>query len=633
MLTTQEKKIKDCYEAFLRLMPEENRDLWAITLLEYYRFPLEWWRAEPDEEQNWQLPVPDCFAQLLASGELERLVRYKEDVCPNGDFCSVQRNLELEYDWLQARGGWGAYSGVPRHTLPLEALRLLVEYCILVEELGDEAGDRKWRYLFDETSDVDMLVTMAKQSAQTPAEEFGCILLLEQYRQQVELKARHNDWLFDQLWDWLGWVMHLEEGEVSWALYQYLQENDGRFALWDNDMTNFELVRRAAEAGIVEAKLELGELYIEDRRADENRADGTVTEPLMAPEQVIAHLQDALPVDSLAGVLLALIYRQGYGVPASEQKALEVCRITAQTQYGDQPSAVGNQETCIRWLAEAYATGCGLPADPHEAARLYRRLGRSDGEFMFRYHSEGEYAPRNARLAVHWWLRDHRYGSSFYFGEVWLNRLQPGSGTERADELRSLKQKVQPGEWEQTFRQANLREQFYRWLEEPAPPQSLQPLAELFLRDKARLLYDAAKAGDARCAAILERVCARDPQVSGWLPDLALDADGIWDWPEAWYKEALEEIEWQEQLQKAEEERMRQNLQMYREAVQRLCEMTEAERQAQFCKPKEEQQPTALWVALTDEEQEQLFNALDLDDELWDPADWEAEDDDPDADA
>ena len=311
MLNTEEKKIRDCYEAFLRQMPEENRDLWAVTLLEYYRFPLEWWRAEPDEEQDWQLPVPDCFAHLQASGELERLVRYKEEVCPNGDFCSVQRNLELEYDWLQARGGWGAYNGVPRHTLPLEALRLLVEYCILVEELGDEAGDRKWRYLFDETSDVDMLVTMAKQSAQTPAEEFGCILLLEQYRQQVELKARHNDWLFDQLWDWLGWVMHLEEGEVSWALYQYLQENDGRFAPWDNDMTNFELVRRAAEAGIVEAKLELGELYIEDRRADENREDGTVTEPLMAPEQVIAHLQDALPVDSLAGVLLALIYRLG----------------------------------------------------------------------------------------------------------------------------------------------------------------------------------------------------------------------------------------------------------------------------------------------------------------------------------
>ena len=43
MLSNMEQRIRECYDAFLEAVTED-RDLWEIALLEYYRWPLEYWQ-------------------------------------------------------------------------------------------------------------------------------------------------------------------------------------------------------------------------------------------------------------------------------------------------------------------------------------------------------------------------------------------------------------------------------------------------------------------------------------------------------------------------------------------------------------------------------------------------------------
>ena len=46
MLSNMEQRIRECYDAFLESVTED-RGLWEIALLEYYRWPLEYWREAP----------------------------------------------------------------------------------------------------------------------------------------------------------------------------------------------------------------------------------------------------------------------------------------------------------------------------------------------------------------------------------------------------------------------------------------------------------------------------------------------------------------------------------------------------------------------------------------------------------
>lgn len=646
MQRDEARRIRACYDEFLACVGEQQ-DLWAIALMDYYRLPIEWWRAEPDAEQDWQQPVPACFADLWASGEIARLVRRKEEIQPSSDFCSVPRNLELEYDWHQAAG---VYPGCPQRTMPFAAAKLLLEYYRLVADYGDDAGDAAWRYLFDETSDVEMLVAIAKHGARTPLQELELLLALYEIWRGVEMKPSHQDWLHEELRNWLGWL--LDDGAVCWALYQYLQENDGRLAIWDDEMTSLELLQTSARAGVLPAQLELGWQYVSDCREGVGQEKWTL---LLPAAEAVHWLEQALPHDSLAGLLLAEIYRWGYGVQPSEERVAHYCRRTADTHYEGQAAA--HQEPCITRLAERYAAGVGVPQDRAEAARLYRRTERAESVdwatkrpdlFLFHYCADGADQPRDPRAAVHWWLRSERsVGVRFTrYG------LRDAATADRPETVRWLND-PEPAfaDGEERYAYTRRRETLYDWLERGSYLEE-DPLRELQDRERVRLLYDAAQTGDARCAALLQALTAAGVALAEWLTQLVPDDRGVYDWPDAWYEEALARIEAELARQAAVQQREQERMALYQEAADELDLLTpeeweerllesarrDKERRAQedaewhasldwlMSLSDEERQrafdeavspePSDWWNGLTPAQQERIFNAMDLDAEL-----------------
>ncbi|MDO4327503.1 MAG: hypothetical protein Q4E24_16020 [bacterium] len=68
------KRIRACYDEFLEVVPDV-KEWWEIALLEYYRYPLECWSANPEKE--WELAIPACFKDFVP--EIPRLTACKEE--------------------------------------------------------------------------------------------------------------------------------------------------------------------------------------------------------------------------------------------------------------------------------------------------------------------------------------------------------------------------------------------------------------------------------------------------------------------------------------------------------------------------------------------------------------------------
>ena len=65
MLSEMEQRIRECYDALLEAATED-RDLWEIALLEYYRWPLE---DEPKEVTAWLVDlIEDLLSDALWRG-------------------------------------------------------------------------------------------------------------------------------------------------------------------------------------------------------------------------------------------------------------------------------------------------------------------------------------------------------------------------------------------------------------------------------------------------------------------------------------------------------------------------------------------------------------------------------------
>ena len=67
MLSKLEQRVRACYDACLEAVTEQHRDLWAIALLEYYRCPLEAWRAEPEKQWEQSVPRKRCLLVTVNS--------------------------------------------------------------------------------------------------------------------------------------------------------------------------------------------------------------------------------------------------------------------------------------------------------------------------------------------------------------------------------------------------------------------------------------------------------------------------------------------------------------------------------------------------------------------------------------
>lgn len=302
------------------------------------------------------------------------------------------------------------------------------------------------------------------------------------------------------------------------------------------------LLRAAADADLTEAQLLAGELYVESFFEEPPYAAGFCMDEL-EPDEVVDWLEQALPRDSAAAVTLVQIFHRGLGVPPSEEAVVEYCAQAAEQTYeGD---AAAGQAFCMGELARRCAEGVGTAQDRDEAARLYRMLDSSDDEFMFRYYSDGEDVPRAPRAAVQWWLRDELW-QLVHLRRTEYMEPNPG-GEERADHLRWLTRDT-GNDWMERFGKREL----YRWLEDGMPAWMRDDLNDVIDGERVRLVYDAAQNGDARCAGILRTLTGQGVEGTDRLEELQPDAHGIFDWPQAWYEQALERIE-QHRARKSEE--------------------------------------------------------------------------------
>ena len=531
MLSNMEQRIRECYDAFLEAVTED-RDLWEIALLEYYRWPLEYWQEKPEED--WERPIPACFEELAP--ELPRLVKRKEEVRPNDDFASVQLNLEWRYGWN--------YSGIQeirQRRLSPQAVGLLLEYYLLVEALGDDCGDRSCRILFEEESDRKVLEGIVGHGVQTPEVEMTLALglkeLCERWQLKEDLDEEEMGWLLDLMEHLLESAFLYDCGEAGWHLYELLSDEDRFGDHWEP----LDLLRQAAEAGSVDAQCEIGwQFYTEVMKMPKEHFLGGYCGDEISGEEAVHWMEEALPhkidmVPCLAGLLL-----DGKGVPADEERAVRALTAAVGGQYkGD--GAYVERCTCFWMLAKCYAEGRGVTKDRRKAAELYRQAQDSD-YYLFDYYRDGVDVPRNPRAAVRYWMRD----MCFHHGLLlWVDILVRVSAPEGCARLQpDLLRRLWTG-----WKQQSGEEAFYDLMCTDLPSSRTgtdDPFARLcglLDQEKVRLLYDGAWGGNSRCGDILQTLLASGAATREMLAQLRPNSSGVYDWPDAWYEEALESIE------------------------------------------------------------------------------------------
>ena len=536
MLSELERRIRKCCDAFLGAVTEE-RDLWEIALLEYYRYPLEAWRAEPEE--GWEQPIPACFADLAP--ELPRLAAHKKEVCPSDGCPSVQLSLEWAYGWNPSRP-----RDRPKRKLTPAAVGLLLEYYLLVAARGDGYGARSCRTLFEEQSDRDVLERIAGYGARKPEEEMVLALRLRELCERWQLKAsldrEAGDWLLDLTETLLESAFLYGCAEAGWHLYEFLSENDRFGYFWKP----IDLLREAAEAGSADAQQEFGFQFLSKvtELPRECFPAGYCGDDISG-EEAVHWLEKALPHKIEAALLLARLFLEGKGVPADEARAVRCLTAAVEGRYAYTGEGTpATRSICCRQLAECYAQGRGTVKDRRKAAELYQQA-RYSGFYLFRYCKDGTDVPRNPRAAVRYWMRDMCYYDGLTLWSAILGLVtSPGGCSVR------LWPDSRRGVWNRQKRQSAYGA-FCDLMREPTDLRAASDrrdsryalLCGLLDREKVRLLRDGVRGGDSRCGDLLQELLARGTAIREMLEQLSLNSSGICDWPDSWYEEALERIE------------------------------------------------------------------------------------------
>ncbi|MDD6317035.1 MAG: hypothetical protein PUB63_08475, partial [Clostridia bacterium] len=379
MLSKMEKRIRACCDAFLEAVTED-RDLWEIALLEYYRWPLEAWREDPQDD--WEQPIPDCFADLAP--ELPRMTAYKEEVHPNDDYATVQLSLEWRYGW-----DYSGIQDIPKQRLSPEAAALLLEYYFLVEVQGDDCGDRRCRILFEGESDIRVLERIVGHAMHTPEEQMALALRLKELELEDDLDGAERDWLLDLIEGQLDEAFRRGCGEAGWHLYEFLSEKE-RFG--EDTREPLDLLREAAEAGSVDAQCEIGwQFYTEVMNMPKENFLGGYCGDQISGEEAVHWMEAALPhkidmVPYLAGLLL-----DGKGIPADPARAVHALTAAVESRHEGSRASV-DQWTCFWMLAKCYAEGRGVTKDRRKAAELYRQAQDSN-YYLFDYYRDSADVP------------------------------------------------------------------------------------------------------------------------------------------------------------------------------------------------------------------------------------------------
>ena len=179
-----------------------------------------------------------------------------------------------------------------------------------------------------------------------------------------------------------------------------------------------------------------------------------------------------------------------------------------------------------------------MTKDRRKAAELYRQAQDSD-YYLFDYYRDGVDVPRNPRAAVRYWMRD----TCFHHGLLlWVDILVRVSAPEGCIRLR-------PEALRSVWRLQIGKNAFYDLMGTDllgASGRTDDPYAQLcglLEQEKVRLLYDGARGGDSRCGDILKELLTSGAATEEMLEQLCPNSSGVYDWPDAWYEEALERME------------------------------------------------------------------------------------------
>ena len=349
MMSKMEERIWECYDAFLDAVTED-RDLWEIALLEYYRYPLE----------GWEQSAPACFGYLTL--KIPRLTKRKEELCSDGGCADVQAKLEKAYGWNSP------YACVDSaRWLPLRAIVPLLEYCLLVGTQEDKSGGRRGKPLFENVPDREALKRVAKNGAETPKKKKALALQLQGLRYRLSLCGEEEDWLLDLMKELLESAFLDGCGQAGWHLYELLWVQD-RFGNWEP----LDLLRKAAKKGSADAQLEIGrQFFVKVMGWDKELSVLGYCGEDISGEEALHWLEEALPDQIEAAVYLARLLLEGKGVPADEERAVRVLTAAAEGHY-EGKAAFFYRSKCLRMLANCYAEGRGVPKDRRKAL-LYRK--------------------------------------------------------------------------------------------------------------------------------------------------------------------------------------------------------------------------------------------------------------------
>ena len=350
MLSEVEKRIRECYDAFLETVTEEDRDLWEIALLERCHAPLE----------DWEQSVPACFEDLAS--KLPRLAKRKEELRSGGDGAAAQAKLEEAYGWKFPYGFRDS-----ARWLPLRAIVLLLEYCLLVEAQEDKPGACRGRPLFEKLPDREALKRIVENGAETPRKKKALALQLQGLCYRWSLRGEEEDWLLDLMKELLESAFLGGCGQAGWHLYELLWEHD-RFGDWEP----LDLLRKAAKKGSADAQLEIGrQFFVKVMGWDKELSVLGYCGEDISGEEALHWLEEALPDQIEAAVYLARLLLEGKGVPADEERAVRVLTAAAEGHY-EGKAAFFYRSKCLRMLANCYAEGRGVPKDRRKAL-LYRK--------------------------------------------------------------------------------------------------------------------------------------------------------------------------------------------------------------------------------------------------------------------
>ena len=348
MMSSMKQPIRECYDAFLDAVTEDWA-LWEIALLEHYSAPLERWELEQS--------VPACFADLAP--RVPQLVKRKEELRSDGGSATVQARLEEFYGWDPLNT-----SVSTAKKLPTRAIALLVMYHLLAEARSDHPGG-----LHTPFPEGDALKRILENGVETPKEKTAMALRLQALAYRWHLDGEELDWLVDLMKELLESALRGDCGDAGWHLYELLWAHD-RF---EDPREALELLREAAQAGSVDAQMEIGrQFYIKVMELDWELSVVGYCGDDISGEDAVYWLEQALPYRIEAAPLLARLLQEGKGVPADEEWAARVLTIAAENDYVGK-TVVLCRNVCLRMLAECYMTGRGVPKDRRKATLLYKK--------------------------------------------------------------------------------------------------------------------------------------------------------------------------------------------------------------------------------------------------------------------